>query len=140
MSLAIGAIGSLFKIESDSSAGQYNTIPETHRITAPNIRFDLIDVTSHDSVGGFREFLPGLADGENAAFEYFFVPSNTIHIQLRTDALARTLKSFKIVFTGGTNNTITFNGYLVGNQPNANVGDALRASGNVKVTGQPTWS
>lgn len=141
MSLALNATGSLLKIAATASATTFNTIPETHKINAPNVKFDLIDVTSHDSTGGFREFLPGLADGENVTSEFFFVPTNTIHIQMRTDAYAKTKRTFRIIFTDtGAGNQMDFSAYIVGLQPVANIGDALRSSLTGKVTGQPTWT
>lgn len=138
-SIAKNAIGSLWQV---NNAG-YATIPEVSRLTAPNVRFDLNDVTSHDSTGGFREFLPGLADGENSTGELNWVPSNAVHKSLRVDAYAKTLKTFKIIFpdaTASADNTIGFTAYIVGLPPVANAGEPLKATLTTKVTGQPTWS
>lgn len=140
MSLAISAQGTLFKIESATSAGSFTTIPEITKCTAPNVKFDLLDVTSHDSTGGFREYLPGFADGENATGEFWFVPTNTIHTQLRTDSYAKTKRNFKIVFPGaGVGSEIDFQAYIVGLNPQADAGQVLKNTLTAKVTGQPTW-
>jgi predicted secreted protein len=143
MSIAKNAIGSLFQIGDGASPEVFTTIPEVIRIQAPNVRFDLHDVTSHDSTGGFREFLPGLADGENATAELNWVPSNTVHKSIRVDAYAKTLRNFKIVFaddTVGADNTIVFQAYIVNWPPVANAGEPFKATMTAKVTGQPTWS
>lgn len=140
MSLAISAQGTLFKIESGTSAGSFLTIPECNKIGAPNVKFDLNDVTSHDSTGGFKEYLPGLADGENATADFWYKPTNTVHIQLRTDSYAKTLRNFEIVFTDtGTGNEIDFKAYIVGLAPQADAGQVLKNVLTAKVTGQPTW-
>lgn len=144
MSIAKNSIGSLFQIGDGASPEVYTTIPECIRITAPNVRFDLHDVTSHDSTGGFREFLPGLADGENATAEVNWVPSNAVHKSIRVDAYAKTLRNFKIVFADNTvapnDNTIAFTAYIVNWQPVANAGEPFKSTLTTKVTGQPTWS
>ena len=141
MSLAKNASGTLLKYGTGASAGSVATIPECTKITAPNVKFDLIDVTSHDSTGYFREFLPGLADGENVTAQFFFVPTNTVHKLLRTDAYARTIGSYRIVFTdSGTGNQMDANAYTVGFQPTADINTALTCALTAKVTGQPTWT
>lgn len=141
MSLAILAQGTLFKIESDTSADSFATVPEVMKLGCPNQKFDILDVTSHDSSGGFREYIPGLIDGENATAEVNWVPSNAIHIQLRDDSLDRTLKSFQFVFPGGgTGATLDVTAYVVGINPQADAGAVLRETVTCKVTGIQTWT
>ena len=140
-SIAIVASGTLIKLASDSSATLFTTIPESIKIGCPNVKFDLLDVTSHDSSGWFKQFIPGLSDGENVTDEINFVPTNAIHIQLRTDAYARTLDSFEILFPGGgTGANIAFNAYIMSYPATADVGQVLRATMTAKVTGEPTWT
>ena len=138
---ALSAQGTLFKIESDTSVGSFTTVPEVHKIGAPNVKFDLLDATSHDSTGGFKEYVPGLADGENATAEFWMIPSNTIHIQLRTDSYAKTKKNFQIIFPGaGTGAQIAFVAYVTTLNPVADAGALLKNTATCKVTGQPTWT
>lgn len=139
-SIAKNAIGSLLKVGDGGGTEAFTTVPEVSRLTAPNVRFDLNDVTSHDSTGGFREFLPGLADGENSTAETNWVPSNAVHKSLRVDAYAKTKRNFQIVFPDSSDNTIAFATYIVGLPPVANAGEPLKATLTLKVTGQPTWS
>lgn len=140
MSIAVSAQGTLFKINSATSATLFTTIPECHKIGAPNVKYDLLDATSHDSPGGFKEYVPGLADGENATAEFFYVPANTIHTQLRVDSYAKTLRAFKILFaSAGTGAEIDFNAYIVGLAPVADAGQLQMNTLTAKVTGQPAW-
>lgn len=140
-SIAIIASGTLFKIESDTSAGTFTTVPEMSKVGCPNCKFDLQDVTSHDSSGFFKEYIPGLSDGENATGDFNFVPTNAIHTQLRVDSYARTKKNWQIIFPGaGTGGQIAFAGYIVGLPPQADVGMVLKNSLTVKVTGLPVWT
>lgn len=141
MSIAVSAQGTLFKIESDSSAGTFTTIPEVSKLTAPSVKFDLLESTSHDSSGGFKEYVPGLADGENATAEMWIVYANALHTQLRTDSYAKTLKNFKIIFiSGGTGSTIAFAAYVTNINNVADSGQLQKSTVTCKVTGQPTWT
>jgi hypothetical protein len=138
---ALSAQGTLFKIESDSSVGSFTTIPECSKVASPSVKFDLLDATSHDSTGGFKEYVPGLADGENATADLWFIPQNTLHIQLRTDSYAKTKKNFEIIFPGGgTGAQIAFAGYITTITPQADSGTLLKETVTAKVTGQPTWT
>lgn len=138
---ALHAQGSLIKLESDTSSGTFTTIPECSKITSPAVKFDLLDATSHDSTGGFKEYVPGLADGENAVAEVWFIPTNAIHVQARTDSYAKTKKNFQIIFAGaGTGGQIAFAAYIVNITPQADSGALLKESITAKVTGQPTWT
>lgn len=141
MSIAILGHGTLFQIESDSSTGTFATVPEVMKLGCPNQKFDILDVTSHDSEDGFREYIPGLIDGENATAEVNFVPTNSLHIQVRDDSLARTLKNFQIVFPGsGAGSELTFAAYIVGISPQADAGAVLKETITCKVTGVQEWS
>ena len=141
MSLAIGAQGTLFKIGNGASTEVFTTIPECTKVVAPNVKFDLLEVTSHDSLGGFKEYLPGLADGENATADFWFVPQNTMHQGLRTDSYAKTKRNFNMVFPGGsTGATIAFTAYIVNLNPQADAGAVLKNAITAKVTGMPVWT
>lgn len=141
MSIAILAQGTLFKIESATSTGTFTTIPEVSKLGCPNQKFDILDVTSHDSSDGVREFIPGLIDGENATAEVNFVPTNGLHQQVRDDALGRTLRNFEIIFPGsGAGSELDFAAYIVGISPQADAGAVLKETITCKVTGVQEWS
>ena len=138
--IAIIANGSLLQIGDGASPEDFTTVPEVTKLSGPSIKFDLLDATSHDSEGFFREFIPGLADGDNVAFDCNWRPSNEIHIELRTNSYARTLTNFKTVFPDDTDNTVDYATYVQTISPKADIGTILMASGTLKVTGQPLWS
>jgi predicted secreted protein len=136
MSIALNATGTLYAVNNSG----YVTIPEVMRVNLPDVKTDLNDVTSHDSSGGFREFLPGLKDGDQVVAEMNWVPSNTVHKQLRIDAYAATLKTFRITLPDASDNVCTFTGYITGYPGQANIGEPLKNTLTVKVTGQPAWT
>lgn len=140
MSIAKTAQGTLLKIGDGASPEGFTTVPGCQRLSGPDVKVELNDVTSHDSTGGFREFLPGLKDGDNVTAEMLWVPSNTVHKGIRVDAYAATLRNWQLVFPDTADDQVDYAGYVTGFPPVANVGEPMRNTLTVKVTGQPTWS
>lgn len=141
MSIAILSQGTLFKQAIAASPTNFTTVPEVIKLNCPNQKFDLLDVTSHDSSGGFREYIPGLIDGENCTAEFNFVPTNAVHQALRTEALARNKDQWEIIFPGGgSGDQLAFAGYVVGLAPVADTGQTLKNTVTVKATGVQTWT
>lgn len=140
MSIAIVANGTLLKHGDGASTEVFTTVPECTNISGPSIKFELLDVTSHDSAGFFREFIPGLADGDAVAFDINWKPSNAVHKALRVDSYARTLRNFKTVFPDATDNTVSYATYIQNITPKADIGKVLMANGSLKVTGSPAWT
>ena len=148
MSLAIVASGTLLKIGDGASSEEYTTVPEVTKLQGPSVKFDILDVTSHSTIatGNFREYIPGLADGDNIAFDINWKPSNTVHKSLRTQSYARTNRNFQTIFPDpnatsvGSDSTVVCSTYITQIQPKADIGAVLTASGTLKITGAPTWS
>lgn len=134
------ANGTLLKVGDGASPEVFTTVPEVTRLSGPSIRFDLLDVTSHDTVGFFREYIPGLADGDKIAATVNWRPSNTIHKNIRIDAYARTNRNFKVVFPDTSDNTVACSTYVESQMPKADIGTVLGMDISLKITGQPTWT
>jgi len=60
-------------------------IAELTNIGGPRLSADTIDVTSHDSADGYREFVSGLKDGGEVSIEGNFIPGNAGQAALVTD-------------------------------------------------------
>lgn len=140
MSIAVIASGTLLKIGDGTSPEDFTTVPEMMKLSGPAVKFDLLDVTSHDSAGFFREYIPGLADGDNVGGDMNWRPSNAVHIALRVDSYARTLRNFQVVFPDSSDNTVLVSSYISNISPDASIGAVLKASVTMKVTGLPAWS
>jgi hypothetical protein len=81
----------------------------------PDVKMDSgeIDVTSHDSDNGFKEYLQGLRDGGSVPIEGNFRPDDTDgQIGLETDYLLGTLQSFVITFPSAFATTWTFTAFV----------------------------
>lgn len=134
------ANGTLLKVGSGASIEVFTTVPEVDRLRGPSIRFDLLDATSHDTVGNFREYIPGMADGDMVSAEMNYRPANAIHASVRADAELATLRNFKMIFPDTSLNTVTMATYIQQFEPEANVAEKLRASVRIKITGAPVWT
>lgn len=139
-SIAKIANGTLLKVGDGASAEAFTTVPEVSKLSGPQIMFDLLDVTSHDSTGFFREFIPGLADGERIAATLNWRPSNTVHKNIRVDQYARTLRNFKMIFPDTSDNNVAIATFIQGIVPKSDIGTVLQAELTLKITGQPVWS
>lgn len=141
MSIAIIATGTQWQLGSTSgSGGSFTRIPEISRLTAPSIKFDLNDVSSHDSEDGYREWLPGFKDGDNVTGEANWVPSNSIDQDVRDAANGAELRGHRLIFPDISDNTLDFNAYITDLSLTANAGEPLKATITAKVTGAPSWS
>jgi hypothetical protein len=128
----------LFKIESDSSVGSYATIPEVTKIVAPNVKFDLLDATSHDSTGGFKEYIPGLGGWRERYRRTSGLCRRTrIHTQLAYGLLREDPEELQDRVCVGRYRQlpIAFAGYVVGLNPQADAGQLQKNMLTTKVTG-----
>ncbi len=140
-SIAVIASGTLLKVGDGASPEVFTTVPEVTKLAGPAVKFDLLDVTSHDSAGFFREFIPGLADGDNISGEINWVPANAVHKSLRVDSYARTLRNFQVIFPpGAADDTVDVATYITQIEPKSDIGAVQIAALTLKVTGLPVWT
>lgn len=140
-SIAKLANGTLLKVGDGASGEAFTTVPEVYRLRGPSTRFDILDVSSHDTPDLYREFIPGMADGDVIAAELHWRPSNAVHVAIRTAADAGTRRNVRIVFPDTSLNTVNMATFInQGIAPEANVAEVLKSSVQFKVTGAPVWS
>lgn len=99
---------------------------------------DEIDVTTHDSSGGFEETLLGIARTQSFTVPLIWDGTATSHAYLRTAAAADTLVSFKV--TCVDTKVLTFSGYVKGITLSNPVNGAFTATVEVKVSGIVTFT
>lgn len=119
----------------------FTTIFEALSISGPGMTADVIDVTSHSSTGGFREFIGGLKDGGEITFDVNLDPTNATHndtVGLRRLLLDGTVRAYQMHYTDTAASTDTFNGVVVGFEVSAPVDAQLMASMTIKITGPVT--
>jgi len=116
-----------------------NTIAEINNIGGLDLKMDTIDVTTHDSTSGFREFLGGLIDAGEVSIEGNLYPGDSNgQVYLLTDMTNRTAQAFVITFPAAMATTWTFTALVTAFKTGAPHDGAVSFSATLKVTGVPT--
>jgi predicted secreted protein len=131
---------SRFEIVSDSSPDLYVALDEVRNITPPTLTLDTVDVTHMQSPNRYRERISGLIDPGEASCEINYVPGGTTDDRLREllNLPAGTTRSraMRISFPNGA--TMSFTAEVSSYEPTVPVDDAMTATVNFLVSGQPT--
>ncbi len=105
MTTAKHAHGTQLQMSDGDTPAVFTTIAQITNITGPNVVMDTVDVTTMDSVGGWKEFIAGMLDGGEIGVEAFLVADVTQLEQLarvaETDADER-IKPYRIVVPDDT--------------------------------------
>lgn len=115
----------------------FTAIGNVTSVSGPEIERETYDVTAHDSVDGWREFIGGLKDGGEVSLELNYDPRK--HDDMVGDFDDTVARDYKLVFpapAGG--GTWAFQAFLTGFSQEAPVDDKLSAEFTFKVTGKPT--
>lgn len=141
MTSAISAFGTLLKIGDAATPEVFTTIAEVTSIGGPKLAQDTIDVTSHSSTSGWREFIGGLLDGGEVTLTVNFVVTGATHSYtsgLIHDMVNRTKRNFQLVFPDTGSTTWTFAALVATFEPTEPIDGALTASVTLRVSGVPT--
>ena len=128
---AFSGVGTVFKIGTA-------TVSEVNNISGPNITRAVIDVTSLDSTGGYREFIGGFRDGGEITLNMNFTRDTYDDFKdlIELDDSA----SFEIVLpdTGAT--TFTFVGWVTAVSIAVPLDDKVTSDVSIKIDGQVTMT
>lgn len=138
------AFGTLMKWD-PAGGTTYVAIGQVKDISGPNLARGDIDVTTHDSTSGYREYLPGLADGGDVSFAISLDPDNTAHVGAAGTGLVTdftrdgcTMPAWQVTLKScGSTAIWTFDGYLNGMSFSSPLEDEQLADVSVKITGVP---
>ncbi|WP_223772948.1 phage tail tube protein [Streptomyces sp. 135] len=115
----------------------FTAIGNVTSVSGPEIERETYDVTAHDSVAGWREFIGGLKDGGEVSLELNYDPRK--HDDLVEDFEDTEARNYKLVFpatAGG--GSWAFKAILTGFTQEAPVDDKFTGELTFKVTGKPT--
>jgi predicted secreted protein len=104
-------------------------------VSGPEIERETYDVTAHDSVDGWREFIGGLKDSGEVSVELNYDP--TKHDVMVSDFADTVARDYRLVFPQGKGSW-AFKAFLTGFSQEAPVDDKLSGEFTFKVTGKPT--
>jgi len=141
MSSAIGAFGTLLKIGDGETEEAFTTIAEVNNISGPGLSMDPIDVTSHSSTDGWREYIGGLLEAGELTFDIAYIPTEVTHnlaAGLLGDFSSKTPRNFELVFPDAGATTWSFTALVTSFEPSEPIDDKLAASVTLKLSGKPT--
>jgi len=112
----------------------FTTLAHVTNVGGPEIERETYDVTAHDSVDGWREFIGGLKDGGEVSIEVNYDPR--VHDDLVADFEDTAPRNYKITFPG-TLGEWAVKLILTGFSQEAPVDGKLAAELTFKVSGKP---
>lgn len=141
-SRAIFGLGTQLQAGDGQTPQNYSTVAEVRSISGPTLTTDILDVTSHESQFGVREFKAGLIDPGELTFDLAFQPGEPTHgirTGLQADQLNRTVRSYHLVFPSPIGFTWAFVGIVTGLPLTFPIDEVITASVTIKVTGLPDF-
>ncbi len=140
MSGAFWAYGSTLQLGDGATSEAFTSIAEITELTPPSMSRDDIDVTSHSSPDGYREFIAGMRDGGEVSFKANWLPTNATHDF--TTGLGETFNdnvthNWKIILPDSVV-AISFAGFLTAFETDTPLEEQATLSGTIKVSGKPT--
>jgi len=140
-SKAVSAYGTLLKIGDGADPEVFTTVGEVQSISGPSFEIQEVDVTTHGSAaaGSYMESRPTLIDPGSVEFDINYVPDDATHIAIRTAALAKTVKNWKLELPGAVQ-TISFSGYIKSMPLEFPIDDVIKQKISVRLTGAVTFA
>ena len=115
-------------------------IAELKTIRGPAESANLIDVTSHDSPGSYREVIAGFLSGGEVSIEGNFLPGDDGQGVLHAALQGRTLEGFIITLpASGGSVSCAFSGIVTAFEPSFPFDDVASFSATITVSGAPEW-
>lgn len=128
-SAAISGVGAVFKRAAVA-------LTEVNTINGFNKSRDTIDVTTLDSVGGYREFIGGFRDGGEVVLDMNWTRAG--YDLLNTDFETNASQSFTIVMPDTGNTEFAFDGWVTNITQTVPTDEKVSMSVTIKIDGQIT--
>jgi len=106
----------------------------------PTFSSDTVDVTTHDSPNGLREFIVSLRSGGEISLDLVFDPANAGHVKLTTEWQAATSDTYRIVMTDSGATEWEFDAFVTGFDMSQPADGELSASVTLTITGDINFS
>lgn len=132
-SAAFSGVGTIFRRWNGSS---WDSIAEVNSISGPSMTREFIDVTSLDSTGGYREFIPGFRDAGTVQLNMNFTRA-TYELMLQ-DFESPDNQNYEIVMDDPEHTSLEFIGVVTELPIEITADDKVTSSVTIKVTGSVT--
>lgn len=113
------------------------TVALVNDIEGPNCKGDTIDVTNHDNVDRYKEFIVGLKEGGDVKAKIWYDPLEGTHTGLFTSFNARALDTWSITPPVAGGATWSFTAVMTQLDTKYKVNGAIEADITLKVSGAP---
>jgi predicted secreted protein len=140
------AYGSAFKVGNDGTPETFAKVAEVLDISGPNMSMETIDVSSQDSVNGWREYIAGWRDAGEISISANWIPAAATQDKT-TGILSKFLDNdthnYQIVTaSNGSSGTITIGltGIVTGFGVNLPLTEQGKVDFSIKLTGKVTFS
>ncbi len=132
MSNAINSVGTVFKRWGGSD---WVSVAEIKAISGPGMTRDMIDVTSLDTIGGYREFIPGFRNGGTVGLTMNFTRAgwDIMHTDFESDVI----QNYEFILPDADLTAIEFEGLIVEMPLSVAVGDAVGVEIKIQITSAP---
>jgi len=143
MTNATAGVGTEFQLGDGGSPESFTKVAEVLSISGPELSGELIDVSSLDTTGGYKEFISGMRDGGSVSIEFNWVSSNANQQSLRdriSDINNANSFNYRIVWSNSPATQVDFVGVVESFSMNTEANSAITGSISIKVSGQPTWT
>lgn len=135
MSDAFAGVGTVFaRGQGGSSSGQYQPIAEINSIAGPDMSRETIDVTSLDSIGGYREFIGSFRDAGSVVLEMNFTLAG--YSDMKDDYQLDSAVEYRITLPDVGNTQFDFSAWVMDLGMAVPLDDKVTASVTLKVTGE----
>ena len=119
-------------------------IAQVFSLSGPSLSNDPVEVSTHESVKFYREFVPGFRDAGEVTIGLRFDPAEDTHSEIAGGLLQRfELDSaplgWIIRWPNAEGSTWSFAAIVTGYEPSADFDAALEAQVTLKLTGAPTF-
>ena len=133
---AISGVGTQFRRwDASSSEGGWVKLAEIKSISGPGKSRETIDVTSLDSVDGYREFIASIRDGGTVSFVMNF--TREAYELMNNDFEDDVRQIYQIALPDDDKTALEFEGLVTELPLNIVVDDAITCDITIKISGKP---
>lgn len=135
---AIAGVGTEFQRGDGASNEVFTKLSEVTSIAGPNLTKAQIEVTSLDSLDGFREFITGFKDPGEITLEMNYTRDG--YATLKEDFDSEDEWNYQIVFPDDGNTTLSFAAFVTGITVNTPFDDKVSMTVTFKIDGPVTMT
>lgn len=112
----------------------YVKLANVYDINGPGFSREVVDITTYDSTGGYREKIGGLRDGGQLTFTMNFKRSE--FLILKGDFENDQVEQYQVKIPDGPNTTLSFDGLVIEMPISMPVADRVTVDVTIEISGQ----